>query len=123
MRRTWQLLLPLVVAVTMAGTLGIAEASGRARSTIEITKATGDTEHVEVKGTVSSTKSRCKRNRKVKVYHDSEPPYLIGETTTDDNGRWQVSSVALPDKVYAVVKKNKRCRGDDSPTEEVKFKP
>jgi hypothetical protein len=64
----------------------------------------------------------------VRVYHDVAPTgpsaddFLIGETRTDDNGKWDVASVALPDKVYAVVKKNKRCKADTSDTVVVVFK-
>jgi hypothetical protein len=128
MRKT----LPVAVALAMAslGIVGVdvAVAAEKAPSTIEVTKATGDTEHVQVRGEVTSPKSRCTRNRKVAVYHDVAPPgpsekdFLVGETTTNDNGRWSVASVALPDRVYAVVAKKKRCKGDTSPTVKVDYK-
>lgn len=122
MRKALTIVLALAVAL-LGVTATEASAGQRSRSTIEITKATGDTEHVQVKGTVSSARKICKQSRKVRVYHDSEPPYLIGTTTTDDDGRWEVSSVALPDKVYAVVTRNKNCKKGVSDAVDVTFKP
>jgi hypothetical protein len=128
MRRTLPLVLALVLTCLGVAWTGDASGAGRAASSIEITKAVGDTEHVQVRGKVTSAKDRCLKNRRVRVYHDVAPPgpsaqdFMIGETRTADNGKWDVASVALPDKVYAVVKKNKRCKGDTSDTVDVIFK-
>lgn len=128
MRRTLGAALGLALILVMAVTVGEASAAKRAVSRIEITKATGDAQHVEVEGKVRSLKQRCRKNRKVSVWHDvpesgpSSQDFLIGTTRTDGAGRWNLTSVALPDKVYAVVKRNRFCKGDVSPTEAVKFK-
>jgi hypothetical protein len=64
----------------------------------------------------------------VSVYHDVPPAgpsdndFKIGSTKTDADGHWELASVALPDKVYAVAKKNSKCKADTSPTEVVTFK-
>jgi len=128
MRRTLQLLLALTVALTMIAAAGVANAANRASSTVDITRATGDTEHVQVAGTVRSDRESCYKNRKVQVWHDVAPDgpssndFKIGTVRTEDNGRWEITTVALPDKVYAKVKKNRRCKGDVSSTEVVRFK-
>src|SRR5690349_18023671 len=112
MRRTLQLgLVPLVGVAFLAGVAGPA-AADRADSEVVITKATSDTEHFQVRGKVLSDKDACRGHRRVKVYHDLDPAgpssndYYIGSTRADDNGHWELASVALPDKVYAVIKKN-----------------
>lgn len=119
----------VVPVVAMACTVGFAgpAAAGKASSQVEITKATGDTEHVQVRGKVTSSRGACKKNRKVSVWHDVPPAgpssndFNIGATRTDADGHWDVASVALPDKVYAVVKKNRNCKDDTSSTEPVTF--
>jgi hypothetical protein len=127
MRKTTQLVLvPVATVACIAGFAGPA-AAARASSEVVITKARSDTEHVQVRGKVTSDDDKCTRNRKVSVYDDVPPAgpssndFKIGSTRTDDNGRWDLASVALPDKVYAVVKKNKKCKGDTSGTEVVRF--
>jgi hypothetical protein len=127
MRKATQLVLvPVAAMACIAGFAGPA-AAARADSQVVITKARSDTEHVEVHGKVRSDDDACKRNRKVSVYDDVAPAgpssndFKIGSTRTDDNGHWDLASVALPDKVYAVVKKNTKCKGDASPTEVVTF--
>jgi hypothetical protein len=122
MRRTQQVVLALVVTCLGIGAVGDASAAQQAESTIRVTRATGDTEHVEVHGKVASGSDRCLRNRRVSVYHDTLPEgpdpedYKIGKTRTEDNGKWDVASVALPDKVYARVHANRHCKNDVSPT-------
>ena len=130
MRRTLLLLLALGVALSLIAGLGAANAAQWVRTTVEVTKATGDTEHVQIKGSVSSPKDRCVNNRKVLVYHDVAPEgpsandFKMGSARADANGKWNFASVALPDKVYAVVKKKRKlkCRGDVSPTVVVNYK-
>ena len=120
-------LVPVVALACIAGPAGPA-AAAKASSQVEITKATGDTEHVQVRGKVSSAQDACKDNRKVSVWHDVPPAgpsgndFKIGSTRADAKGHWDLASVALPDKVYAVVKANRRCKGDTSPTEVVHVK-
>jgi hypothetical protein len=128
MRKATKLVLVPVVAVACIGGFAGPAAAGKASSRVEITKATGDTEHVEVSGKVTSGRDGCKRKRKVSVWHDVPPAgpsvgdFKIGSTKTDADGEWELASVALPDKVYAVVKPNRQCKGDTSSTDVVKFK-
>jgi hypothetical protein len=128
MRSTLQLVLVPVLAVAgLVGTSGPASAD-RARSEVVVAKATGDTEHVQVRGKVSSDADVCTRQRKVSVWDDVAPAgrsprdVKIGSTRSDINGKWDLATVALPDRVYAVVKKNAGCKGDISPTVAVRFK-
>jgi hypothetical protein len=57
------------------------------------------------KGKVVSPAERCERERTVRVWHDSEPAFRIGTTTTKPDGTWQLRGPEPPagDKVYAVV--------------------
>jgi hypothetical protein len=127
MRRANGIAVALVAALALVVGVVVATAAERAKSTVEITHATGDQDGVDVRGAVKSRKSRCEKNRKVAVYHDTPPPgpdsndFKLGETTTNDKGKWRLSSNELPDKVYAVIEKNRRCRGDTSATEKVEF--
>ena len=127
MRRANGIAVALVAALLLIVAVGVAVASGKAKSEVEIAKASGDQDGVDVRGTVSSKRARCEKNRTVAVYHDTPPPgpdnrdFTLGETTTNDKGKWRLSSTELPDKVYAVVKGNRRCKSDTSKTEKVEF--
>lgn len=100
-------------------------------SQVTIREATGDPGGVDVRGNVNSSKRACKKNRRVRVYHDVDPPgpsagdFLLGETVTNRRGRWSLSSTFLPDKVYAQVSRatrsGTRCGRDTSPTVDVDF--
>jgi hypothetical protein len=81
---------------------------------------TGDYE-----GTVTG-KEKCRKRRKVKLFHDSSPRFQIGSDTTDSDGDWEISGPAPPngDKVYAEVapktllrngRHRHKCKGDRSP--------
>jgi hypothetical protein len=127
MRRAKGIVIVLAAAFLLAAVVGLASAANKTSSKVEITKATGDQDGVDVRGTVSSRRARCEKNRKVAVYHDTPPPgsdsrdFKLGETTTNDKGKWRLSSTELPDKVYASLKSNRRCRGDVSSTEKVEY--
>jgi len=128
MRNATRLVLVPAVALACIGGFAGPAAASKAGSQVEITKATADLEHVQVRGKVTSDRDACKEGRKVSVWHDVPPAgpsdndFKFGSTRTDANGHWDLASVALPDKVYAVVKANKRCKGDTSPTEVVQVK-
>lgn len=115
----------MVVAVALCGATDGASADEKSGSTVVVTDAEAVPGGTDIKGKVKSGKSKCKKNRKVSVYHDVAPPgpgpedFLLGSTRTNDRGRWAVNTVFAPDKVYAVVKKNKSCKGDTSKTEVV----
>jgi hypothetical protein len=98
-----------------------------ATSTVTITQATGDDDGVDIRGRVTSSAIACKRNRRVEVWHDVDPPgpsdmdFLLGHTLTNNKGRWRLSSSFFPDKVYAVVKQKRTCKADRSPRATVDF--
>jgi hypothetical protein len=101
------------VILTVANT-GSASAA-RVNSQVEIKSAGGlPGGGIEVRGLVDSSKSLCKKTRKVKAYHDVGPEgpspgdFFLGSAVTNRRGKWRVSTEFEPDKVYArVVKKTK----------------
>jgi hypothetical protein len=127
MRQTKGIVIALAAVLLLAATVGVASAANKAGSKVEITRATGDEDGVDIRGNVSSRRARCEKNRKVAVYHDVPPPgpsgndFKLGETTTNDKGKWRLNSSFQPDKVYAFVKSNRRCKSDVSATEKVEF--
>jgi len=77
------------------------------------------------KGKVVSPSGRCELNRTVVVWHDSDPDFRIGVTSTNLQGEWRLSGPQPPsgDEIYAVARlkvlvRNHRhrhvCRRDDS---------
>ena len=55
-------------------------------------------------------KGKCMKKRKVTVTHLSNPPFVIGETTTTEEGFWQLNGPIRPpttDKIKVVVKHGK----------------
>jgi hypothetical protein len=127
MRSAKGIVVALAATLMLAAAVGVASAANKAGSKIEITRATGDQDGVDIRGNVSSRRARCEKNRKVAVYHDVPPPgpsgrdFKLGETTTNDKGKWRLSSSFQPDKVYAFVRSNRRCKSDVSPTEKVEY--
>jgi hypothetical protein len=67
----------------------------------------------EYGGKVKSPKAKCEARRKVTVIHDSDPPFVIGETVTDDQGNWKLTGPLPPsgDRIIVKVKKTKKCKG------------
>lgn len=65
-------------------------------------------------GKVKSSK-RCRKWRRVTLVHDSDPPFTIGETTTDKNGRWEISGPypldSSDDRIIVKVSSTERCKG------------
>lgn len=127
MRRAKGIAVALVAVLLLAFTVSVALGRDRIDSIVRITQATGDSSGVEVRGHVLADRPRCEKRRTVFVYHDTKPPgpddkdFKLGEVTTNDKGKWHLSSKELPDKVYAVIHKNRRCQGDHSPTEKVEY--
>jgi hypothetical protein len=76
---------------------------------------------------VSSDKRRCKKNRKVTVWHDENAngkldpgEYVIGRGTTNRRGKVVIVSSALPpvgDFVGVLVKQNDSCEGFEDSAE------
>ncbi|HEX9905362.1 MAG TPA: hypothetical protein VGA77_10400 [Propylenella sp.] len=115
------------IALCLAG--GDSASAAPIKSKVNITKAFDDLDGVVVRGNVTSAKPACLKNRRVRVYHDVDPPgpslydFFLGEAVTNAEGKWRLASMEHPDKVYAKVLKKKRpgrdCGGDRSPTEPV----
>jgi hypothetical protein len=129
MRKTVATVAVVAAALVLPAANAVALPGGKTSSKVEITKAKGDADGVDIKGTVSSRKASCEKGRRVSVYHDVAPPgpsdmdFLLGETTTNENGKWRLGSTFLPDKVYAVVAGKKKCKQDKSKTETVVYAP
>jgi hypothetical protein len=90
-------------------------------STIEIASAVSGSPG-EIAGTLTSTKSSCLSDRKVRIVDASSPSATIVTTTTDGDGAWVASGTfAAGQSIFAraskevLVKRKKICRGDDSP--------
>jgi hypothetical protein len=66
------------------------------------------------KGKVVSPRDACERNRTVHVWHDSDPPFHIGKTTTENDGSWRLHGPRPPagDHVYAVMPRRILRRGN-----------
>ena len=113
-RNLWLIALAAIAAIAIPAVAGAKPAS----SQLDVTKAkaTGpDTATYE--GTVSSKKSKCEKGRRMVVIHDSDPPFTIGETETDENGNWKLEGPypqdANDDRIVVKLKKKKKgCKGD-----------
>ncbi len=99
----------LSIAFALAACLGlllVAPGLGRTTGsvTVKVTPTTAGA--AKYSGKVSSNKSRCRKGRKVSIYHDSDPPFLIGETETDSDGKYSFEGISPPsgDRVFVVVK-------------------
>lgn len=110
--RSRLLLLALVALVIPAVALGKA-----ASSQVDVTeaKATGpDTARYE--GKVKSKKGKCEKGRRVVVIHDSDPPFTIGETKTDEKGNWKLDGPypqnSADDRIVVKLLKKPGCKGD-----------
>ncbi len=94
-----------VVASGPAST-GIARVAGFS-TTVKITRARpAGNDLADYKGYVGSPQSGCKHRRKVHLYHDSKPRFLIGTDITDSAGRWEIEDAPAPpvgEFIYAVV--------------------
>jgi len=87
---------------------------GKAKTEVELTEVSVDpaTGEGTYTGKVKS-KKRCKGGRKVTVIHDSDPPFTIGETRTDEFGKWTIEGPVPPigDRVIVKVSKSSKCKG------------
>lgn len=66
-------------------------------------------------GKLKSKKDKCIKGRKVTVIHLSDPPFTIGETETNDKGRWElqgnVPPASSPQNIKIEVAPAKGCKG------------
>jgi hypothetical protein len=114
-------LVPAILGCALAlGVVASVALAAKADTTVKVTSVTENADgsgHYE--GEVKSEKGRCKKGRKIKVIHLSDPPFTIGETTTDEDGFWQLNGPLPPpnnDKIKVEVKPTKKCQGDSHKT-------
>jgi hypothetical protein len=100
----------LALVVAGAGTATAAKAPTGVKLTSVIEGMAGEGIY---SGKVRSPRPKCRRHRLVRVIHDVDPPFLIGETRTDNKGAWTLSGPLPPhgDQVIVKVKKTRRCKG------------
>ena len=93
-------------AVAMVGTAG---ARGKAATTVTI-KFNGD----GFQGKVKSSKSKCVKNRTVKVFHKRVPTghHLSLKAKTDQVGRWAIDADNAHGRFYARVARVVKHRAD-----------
>lgn len=123
---TFAVLVPALAVTCLAGLAQPAVAQ-QAGSRVVITQAMGMDEHVQVRGKVTSGDDSCLKGRKVDVYDDAAPQgpsdgdAKISSARTNAAGKWNIANIALPDRVYAVLKPKGSCGGDTSPTRMVDY--
>lgn len=103
-----------VLALGVAAGGGVAPAATGGSVSLKIESTGPGT--AKYSGKVSSSKSKCRKGRKIEVFHDSDPPFKIGETDTESDGSYSLDGVSPPsgDRVFVVVKPkgrgSKRCK-------------
>lgn len=109
------------LAVAVIALLAVLLVAGQAQAGKAETELTG----VEVETSTGSanatysgkvkSKRKCRKGRKVTLIHDSDPPFVIGETTTDKNGKWEITGPYPPnpndDRIIVKVSGNEACKG------------
>ena len=67
----------------------------------------------EYSGRVRSPRPRCRRHRPIELIHAAEPPTTIGETESDEHGKWKLTAVLPADGETVIVHalRTKRCKG------------
>jgi hypothetical protein len=109
-----RLILFAVAALAMLAAGTQIAVAGKARTTVTITDAKPGSAPgtAKYKGKVEGKKG-CEKNRKVTLIHNSDPPFTIGETTTDEDGKWEIKGNAPPasDTITVKVKSTKKCKG------------
>jgi hypothetical protein len=77
-------------------------------------------------GRITSPDKDCLKGRKVKIIHLSDPPFTIGETTTDEDGNWELDGPLPPgpsEKIKIKVSGSKHCNGTKLVDEVGQFVP
>lgn len=115
MRTHAKIILAVAICLALVGGQTVAAKGGKASTTVDLTEVevNPQTQTGTYTGKVRSTKKKCKDRRKVTVIHDSDPPFVIGSTLTDDRGNWSLDGPVPPpgDRVIVEVKKNSKCKG------------
>lgn len=111
--RYWTLALSalaLLVALVAAGPA----VAGKAKTRLEVNQPKVMHDFAEYSGKVKSKRARCEKGRRVTVIHDSDPPFTIGETETDENGNWKLTGPYPPsandDTIIVKVASNRKCK-------------
>lgn len=112
--RYWTLALSalaLLVALVAAGPA----VAAKARTGLKVNPPKVMRDVAEYSGKVTSKRDRCVKNRRVTVIHDSDPPFTIGETETDADGKWKLTgpypASADDDTIIVKVAPNRKCKG------------
>jgi len=79
-------------------------------------------------GRITSPDEDCLEGRKVKIFHltEGEKPFLIGETTTDEDGNWDLDGPLPPGPTEVIkikVSGSKHCKGKKLVDEVGQFVP
>ena len=105
----------LAVGLVAAGT---AAAGKRVSTHVSIDKVepVENSSQAKYSGHVKSRKGKCLKGRKITLIHDSDPPFTIGETTTDEDGNWSITGNVPPsaddDKLIVKASKKGKCKSD-----------
>jgi hypothetical protein len=111
-------LLIAIVAVLAVGVAGVQAAAGaKAKTKVKIDRVDPASGGLKAKysGHVESQDEDCLKGRKIVLIHDSDPPFKIGEATTDKDGNWEITGNFPPDPeedfLIVKVKKDEDCKG------------
>ena len=97
------------LTILLAGVVDAAAHRSNIGTNVRINSAARTAEGTGIYSGVVRGNRACRKGRRVQVWHDSDPPFLIGTATTDSSGAWQVEGPAPPDgdSIYAVAKRKK----------------
>jgi hypothetical protein len=100
--------------VLTVGAVGV-DARARAKTEVFIDKVKVKAGVATYRGHIESKDDDCLKGRTVRLIHDSEPPFVIGEAETDENGDWKIKgpypSDDDDDSLIVEVDKAKGCKG------------
>lgn len=106
----------LIAALVLVLFAGGAAAPAQAKDSVSVKAEAAGSGQATYSGKVQSGRSKCRKGRTVQIYHDSDPPFFIGETETDADGKYSYTGISPPsgDRVFVVVKKkgsgSRRCK-------------
>ena len=113
MRRGILIMVACAAVVAMAGASPLV---ARAPDSVTVKVKPTTPGSAKYTGEVKSNRSRCRGGRTVEIYHDSDPPFFIGETETSGDGKFSFEGMSPPagDRIFVVVKRkgqgSRRCK-------------